>query len=207
VSFTNTNDPASSVGGLQPGTYTLFWSVTEGNCQAVDSLQVLVNVQPFAAFSYAIAGLTVTFSNVSQFATSWQWDFGDGNTSVLQNPTHSYTSSGVYNVCLIATDTCGSDASCQAINISLLGNAAVQPSTVSVWPNPFQDDLWIADLSIQDEPLRYEIYDANGRVMLQGGFESWNGPHRLALSSLAPGMYLISIRLGQRQSVHKILKD
>jgi PKD repeat protein len=34
--------------------------------------------------------------------TSWLWDFGDGNTSILQNPTHSYssTSSGFYNVCL-----------------------------------------------------------------------------------------------------------
>ncbi len=207
VSFTNPNDPAASVGGLQPGIYTLFWSVTEGNCQAVDSLEVLVNVQPFAAFSYTIAGLTVSFNNVSQFATSWHWDFGDGNTSALQNPSHTYTNSGVYNVCLTATDTCGSDASCQAINISLLGSTAVQPSTVGVWPNPFHDDLWIADRGIQVEPMQYEIYDASGRSMLYGRFESGSGSHRLALSGLAPGLYLISIRLGERQWMHKILKN
>lgn len=39
--------------------------------------------------------------------TSWSWDFGDGNTSTLQNPTHQYTASGVYSVTLYATNTAG----------------------------------------------------------------------------------------------------
>ncbi|MBK7937487.1 MAG: hypothetical protein IPJ82_10510 [Lewinellaceae bacterium] len=34
---------------------------------------------------------------------SWQWDFGDANTSSLQNPVHTYGSSGIYTVCLIIT--------------------------------------------------------------------------------------------------------
>jgi PKD repeat protein len=39
--------------------------------------------------------------------TSWLWDFGDGNTSTLQNPSHQYTASGSYNVSLSATNTNG----------------------------------------------------------------------------------------------------
>ena len=40
---------------------------------------------------------------------SWQWDFGDGNTSNIQNPTHQYSSPGQYTVSLTVTDEFGSD--------------------------------------------------------------------------------------------------
>ena len=39
--------------------------------------------------------------------TGWYWDFGDGNTSTLQDPIHAYTSSGVYNVTLDVTTSSG----------------------------------------------------------------------------------------------------
>ena len=38
------------------------------------------------------------------------WDFGDGQTSILQNPTHVYTSAGTFTVILTVTNTLGSDA-------------------------------------------------------------------------------------------------
>lgn len=42
-------------------------------------------------------------------ADSWEWDFGDGNTSTAQDPTHTYSSAGTYTVELIATNSTGSD--------------------------------------------------------------------------------------------------
>jgi PKD repeat protein len=49
--------------------------------------------------------------------TSWAWDFGDGATSTLQNPTHVYTSIGLYNICLtIASDSC-TDTYCDSIYV------------------------------------------------------------------------------------------
>ena len=50
--------------------------------------------------------------------TSWAWDFGDGNTSSLQNPSHTYAAAGTYSVCLIATDTCGSDTLCKNVTVT-----------------------------------------------------------------------------------------
>lgn len=54
--------------------------------------------------------LTVNFTDTSlNNPTSWLWDFGDGNTSTLQNPQHTYTIGGTYNVSLTATNSFGSN--------------------------------------------------------------------------------------------------
>jgi PKD repeat protein len=47
---------------------------------------------------------TVTFTDLTVGATQWLWSFGDGFSSTLQNPTHSYKLAGVYSVTLCATD-------------------------------------------------------------------------------------------------------
>ena len=68
---------------------------------------------PTAAFSATptsgTAPLPVTFSDLSTGGpTSWSWDFGDGTTSSLQNPSHSYAAAGTYTVTLTATNASGS---------------------------------------------------------------------------------------------------
>ncbi|MCL4302969.1 MAG: PKD domain-containing protein [Anaerolineae bacterium] len=52
--------------------------------------------------------LTVTFTNTSSEAASFRWDFGDGITSTLLSPVHTYTRAGVYTVTLIAHGSGGS---------------------------------------------------------------------------------------------------
>jgi len=51
---------------------------------------------------------------------SWTWDFGDGNGSSLQNPTHTYANSGTYTVTLTVGNSLGSDVSSQVIVVALL---------------------------------------------------------------------------------------
>ena len=56
-------------------------------------------------------GTSVTFTDLSTGnPTSWAWDFGDGNSSTLQNPTHTYASVGTYDVSLTVTTSTGSDS-------------------------------------------------------------------------------------------------
>ena len=56
------------------------------------------------------ASLSVAFTDSSTNSpTSWAWTFGDGATSSSQNPSHSYTTSGVYTVTLVATNSAGSE--------------------------------------------------------------------------------------------------
>lgn len=65
---------------------------------------------PVASFSASVGGLQVTFSDTSTGdPTAWSWDFGDGATSDVQNPTHTYAPGG-YTVTLTASNDGGSDA-------------------------------------------------------------------------------------------------
>ena len=51
----------------------------------------------------------VQFTDLStNLPTAWAWDFGDGGTSALQNPSHQYAATGTYNVTLTATNAFGS---------------------------------------------------------------------------------------------------
>ncbi len=63
---------------------------------------------PVAEFSGTpttiIEGESVTFTDESQYASTWDWDFGDGQTSNEQNPVHTYTNQGTYTVSLTVTN-------------------------------------------------------------------------------------------------------
>ncbi|MCY7411345.1 MAG: M4 family metallopeptidase [Chitinophagales bacterium] len=60
---------------------------------------------------FCAAPATVSFTNTSVNAGTFTWTFGDGTTSTLTNPTHTYSSLGVYNVKLVSSaGTCGKDS-------------------------------------------------------------------------------------------------
>ena len=83
-------------------------TVKDGACVS-NAPSILINVlpKPVAAFTPdAPAGcvpFAVTFNNQSQNTDAWAWDFGDGNTATSQNPSHTYSNTGVYTVTLIAS--------------------------------------------------------------------------------------------------------
>jgi PKD repeat protein len=74
----------------------------------------VVELPPVAEFAASPqsgdAPLEVSFSDLStNNPTVWLWDFGDGATSTLQNPTHAFTAAGVYTVSLAASNDFGAD--------------------------------------------------------------------------------------------------
>jgi len=78
---------------------------------------------PAASFTASpaegITPLTVQFTDTSTGSpTAWTWDFGDGNTSTVQSPSHTYYSAGTYTVKLTATNSYGSSAASLSIRAS-----------------------------------------------------------------------------------------
>jgi len=74
------------------------------------SLSTTVIAEFQADKTIALNNEAIQFSDISTGdPESWLWDFGDGSTSTLQNPTHTYTTVGIYSVSLTATNANGSD--------------------------------------------------------------------------------------------------
>lgn len=99
--------------------YTLTARSAKG-CSYTFTGSVAVLPQPSASFTYAVISPNTndnfSFTNTSTSPSgiagmSYFWDFGDGSTSVLQNPTHAYTANGTYNVTLTVTNAEGCSAS------------------------------------------------------------------------------------------------
>lgn len=76
---------------------------------------------PIASFQYEISAdnfLEVKFSNFSQNATSYSWDFGDGNTSADESPTYTYAAAGDYTVTLTATGEGGNATKSESFSLT-----------------------------------------------------------------------------------------
>lgn len=91
------------------------------SCNRCDS--IFVSSQGcHASFQYSMSGAAVSFINTSSSGTtptfSCIWSFGDGSSSTLLNPTHTYTASGLYTVCMRINSPGCTDSICQTIAVT-----------------------------------------------------------------------------------------
>jgi PKD repeat protein len=105
-----------------PGKYLVMLTVTDsGGLQASGSKEITVlppgNNPPIANFSYSqqnrklVIDFTDTSTDSDGAITTWNWDFGDNSFDTIQNPSHSYLSSGNYQVSVTVTDNGGKTTS------------------------------------------------------------------------------------------------
>jgi len=108
---------------------TVHIKLMPGNCDTVFTRFIQVRPKAVSNFLFANAcqGFALSFHDTSTIAagdaiSSWNWDFGDGTTSTLQDPKHTYSKAGAYKVTLTAT----SNANC-GIPLSKTVNEYVKP--------------------------------------------------------------------------------
>lgn len=86
---------------------------------------------PSAGFTVTMNGTSATFNNLSTNATSYFWNFGDGATSTLASPMHTYTSEGSFTATLSAWNQCDTVTAQQTVNIFLPPTAGFSvPATI-----------------------------------------------------------------------------
>ncbi len=120
------------------GTYIVTLAVTNGVCTDVFTDTIIVPAQPTAAFTFNSPNCInnpVLFTDASFSSINyWNWAFGDGGTSLNQNPTHSYTTAGTDTVTLIVSDIYGCvDTTQQLITIvapGISGTISAYPDTI-----------------------------------------------------------------------------
>ena len=154
-----------------------------------DSVNVICP-DPVAGFSFVDTGLTITFTDTSAWPVNWFWDFGDGNTDTVQNPVHTYPSSGTYYVCLYVSSVCGTDSICDSITVIVVGTSPTIPiiANLILHPNPTTGEVRITNVEF---PItNVEVFDVFGRAVplnfdiLHSTFSIQHSP---------PGIYFVKI--------------
>ncbi|MFZ1688336.1 MAG: PKD domain-containing protein [Flavobacteriales bacterium] len=111
----NTNVCVSNIGNL-------FSSVNRPNLRLGFIPPLAVPVAQFSASPTVSCNGVINFTDgTSGIPDQWHWDFGDGDTSVIQNPSHSYTGDGTYTVELIATNILGTDTITGTVTVNMNG--------------------------------------------------------------------------------------
>jgi PKD repeat protein len=128
---------------------------------------------------------------VNRNIVSWGWDFGDGGTSTVQNPTHTYTANGTYTVSLTVSD--GSVNKTETKNAYILvGPAGVDEAAwekeISLFPNPANDQLHInSGLRI----LSVALYDLSGQQKMMA--DDFGNNYSINLGGYPAGTYILRI--------------
>jgi gliding motility-associated-like protein len=143
-------------------------STNNAGCAAEnDVVQISFVAPPFANFSFTEACQydAVSFTDFSLpgygTLTSWEWDFGDSQTSVDPNTSHSYATSGTYPVQLIVTSNVGcSDSITQNVNSFEVPVASFTAS--SDCPNNQIIVDFVDNSSTSNDTLNYWFYDFGG---------------------------------------------
>lgn len=160
-----------------------------------------------AAFTSAdMGGGTVAFTNTSAHATSYWWDFGDGSTSTLPNPSHTYSTDGTYPVTLIAYRDCRTDTIFDSVSVVIIGQEeSLATGGWQVWPNPANERVWVKSIP---EAGNYEVVitDFMGRTAAM--VASVPGESMIRTDQLADGLYFLRIQpeVGQTVTIPLLLR-
>jgi hypothetical protein len=155
----------------------------------------------YARFQPQINGPDVTFNNTSLNSLDWSWDFGDGQGSSLQSPTHTFANPGDYLVRLAARNQCLEDTVTDTITITSVGITSMEKEDGDFYlsPNPAKDYL-----SVYGEgsvPSGIAIINTIGQKMKEIKFPQ-DFPVQIDISSLPSGVYFIRmINAGRVQTL------
>jgi hypothetical protein len=155
-----------------------------------------------AGTDYSIANNVVSFTNSSINATSYFWDFGDGETSTLENPVHTFLY-GDYTVILIANSSCDADTILIPVSVITGIDKITDRSGIRIYPNPSLGRFWISFDSSNCPDANIEIYNNIGVVIFKTNILQEN--MEIDLSNYPDGIYILLLNAGTGQLRGKTL--
>lgn len=153
-----------------------------------DSLETwrIGNYDLEVGFSYTSnLGLDFSFQNESANSGNCYWDFGDGNISTDENPSHSYTLPGTYEVMLICNNGCALDTLIQTVQASTVG-LTEEKTPLDLVYLPYHHELKL-NINGYKQAL---LFDMSGKLIAEKkGYNSLI----FNTSGLTPGAYILKV--------------
>lgn len=188
------------------------------DCDCVCDITADFRYQEVDPCRVSFGDLTI-FSECTEI-TNWFWDFGDGNTSTSQNPTHTYAGPGGYSVCLTVFGNDGEKECENTICLEVIvkcdpdskfkSTPGDLPIDLKIYPNPTAGTVFIEFDNADLLSVKVDILNSNGQLVkeLASGNESqdkyalkWS-PSEEGLSS---GAYFVRITTGDKVKFESII--
>ena len=195
------------------GTYDVILYAIDGtdSSMTTSSIDVSVNNIPEALYTSSspayIPMTQIFFTNTSSDATSYFWDFGDGNTSTDTDPWNDYGSTGDYLVQLIAMNPgCPNDTTLNTVQvIDNLGIQGTSAPEFHIFPNPFAESITINSSGYNGD-LDITIISSEGQIVREKKFIADETIFIDNLDELAPGTYFVRIKAVETEKVYPLIK-
>lgn len=204
----STGDSVSSITVVPDSsqTYSVLLS-NQSYCWEIASVNITVSDEVEAGFwATNIQGDSVLFVNTSINATGYFWDFGDSTSSSEENPRHHYSSEGLKNVMLIASNSCSADTFYMSINY--VGGEELQNPNLcfKVFPNPGDGKFSVSPTNIRYPVSTITVYNILGEEILNSSFVIQNSSLEIDISDKPEGIYFIQLKTGEKIYQQKIVK-
>jgi hypothetical protein len=187
-------------------TSTTTYTLTATTICGVSSDTIIISVDPLPRAYFNLTSLnnsTATFLNLSTCADNYLWNFGDGDTSTLTNPTHIYLNSGWFTISLLACNNFGCDTVAFNLYVSITGIIETAENNSNIYPNPSTGSFTIRSDKHKLENIK--VYNLLGELVNSQQQISTNAI-TIDLSNHSKGIYFIRIEdENQNVSTKKIV--
>ena len=150
------------------------------------------------------SSLNVNFNDLSFGANNWAWNFGDGNSSTLQNPNHSYTAAGTYTVTLTINGQCSKTLQITVGSVDVANTQDIG-FEVNLSPNPAKDLLRLDFSSVPTTSIDLEIMSIDGRIVYSTIIEAMTQQYEINCSKLSAAMYYVRLKSGDKTISKKLI--
>ena len=184
-----------------------IYSVVASNnqCIATDTIQVYASSAMSPSFLDTRFSLTLFVTANYYPFTSYQWNFGDGNTGTGLSTSHTYARSGIYPVQLTISDPCKTDTLTRYITVTALGSNNIPTSDeINVYPNPAANEF-IVQCDHNNEGAMIVLTDAVGRYVKTQKLVSGMTQMTIHTEDLPNGMYWMRFTSGSFTTIKKVI--
>lgn len=193
-----------------PGTYTIRLTAYDSEaCNKEDYTEVTitVNPKPTAVFTFSplepSENTFTVYSNQSLDATSYSWDFGDGEFSTEMNPRHIFPATGTFNVCLTAINDFGcADTTCTDVK-SLIRPLLAVPNAFTPTQTGINSVIKVMGFGVTK--MQWNIYNRWGQKVFESTNvrNGWDGTFKGKMQPVDVYSYTLDAELSNGKKVRQ----